>query len=122
MDATTEPVAGVLSAMLQRQREAFLRDGAPSAAQRKELLGRLRRTLIDRQEEIATAVNQDFGHRSRHETLLAETFVRVSSIKHMIRHLASWMKPERRSVPFQFRPGRAQLVYQPLGVVGVISP
>jgi coniferyl-aldehyde dehydrogenase len=25
-------------------------------------------------------------------------------------------------VPFQFRPGRAQVIYQPLGVVGVISP
>jgi coniferyl-aldehyde dehydrogenase len=53
---------------------------------------------------------------------MAETFVTVASIKHMIRHVASWMKPERRGVPFQFRPGRAQVVCQPLGVVGVISP
>jgi len=111
-----------LKATLERQRAAFLRDGSPSAAQRKELLGRLRRMVIDHQEDIATAVNQDFGHRSRHETLMAETFVTVASIKHMLRHVASWMKPERRSVPFQFRPGRAQVVYQPLGVVGVISP
>jgi coniferyl-aldehyde dehydrogenase len=113
---------GSLSAMLERQRAAFLREGSPSAAQRKELLGRLRQTLIDHQEDVATAVDQDFGHRSRHETLMAETFVTVASIKHMIRHLASWMKPERRRVPFQFLPGRAQVVYQPLGVVGVISP
>jgi coniferyl-aldehyde dehydrogenase len=113
---------GSLSAMLDRQRAAFLREGPPSAAQRKELLGRLRQTLIDRQEDVATAVDHDFGHRSRHETLMAETFVTVASIKYMIRHLSSWMKPERRSVPFQFRPGRAQVIYQPLGVVGVISP
>jgi coniferyl-aldehyde dehydrogenase len=39
-----------------------------------------------------------------------------------MRHVASWMRPERRSVALQFRPGRAQIVYQPLGVVGVISP
>jgi coniferyl-aldehyde dehydrogenase len=116
-----EPTA-TLKVMLQRQREAFLREGPPSAAQRKQLLGRLRRTLMEHQDDIAAAVDRDFGHRSRHETLLGETFVTVASIKHMIRHLASWMKPKRRSVPFQFRPGHAQVVYQPLGVVGVISP
>jgi coniferyl-aldehyde dehydrogenase len=111
-----------LIAMLRRQRDAFLREGPPSAAQRKQLLGRLRQVLMDRQQDIAAAVDLDFRHRSRHETLLGETFVTVASIKHMIRHLASWMKPERRSVPFQFLPGRAHVVYQPLGVVGVISP
>jgi coniferyl-aldehyde dehydrogenase len=111
-----------LRATLERQQAAFVLDGPPSAAQRKELLGRLRQMLMNHQEEIATAVDHDFGHRSRHETLLAETFVTVASIKHLIRHLASWMKPERRSVALQFRPGRAQVVYQPLGVVGVISP
>jgi coniferyl-aldehyde dehydrogenase len=111
-----------LASILDRQRAAFLRDGPPTAARRKELLGRLRQTVIDHQEDLATAVALDFGHRSRHETLLAETFVTVTAIKHMIRHVASWMKPERRSVPFQFLPGRAQVVSQPLGVVGVISP
>lgn len=111
-----------LRATLERQRAAFLSDGPPSAAQRKELLGRLRQMLMNHQEEIATAVDNDFGHRSRHETLLAETFVTVASIKHMMRHVAAWMRPERRSVALQFQPGRAQVVYQPLGVVGVISP
>jgi coniferyl-aldehyde dehydrogenase len=111
-----------LKAILTRQREAFLRDGAPSTAQRRQLLGRLRDTLLEHQQEMAEAIDQDFGHRSRHETLLGETFRTVSSIDHSIRHLASWMKPERRSVPLQFRPGRADVVYQPLGVVGIISP
>lgn len=111
-----------LRAALERQRAAFLCAGPPSADQRKELLGRLRQMLMDRQEEIADAVDYDFGHRSRHETLLAETFVTVAGIKHMMRHVASWMRPERRRVALQFRPARAQVVYQPLGVVGVISP
>lgn len=120
-DSALEAVAGLRST-LERQRAAFLRDGAPSAAQRKEALGRLRQLLIGHQDEIATAVGHDFGHRSRHQTLLGDTFITVNSIKHMLRHLESWMKPERRSVPFPFWPARAQVVYQPLGVVGVISP
>jgi coniferyl-aldehyde dehydrogenase len=111
-----------LKTTLDAQRVAFLRDGSPTAAQRKEALGRLRQLLIDHQDEVATSIDRDFGHRSRHETLLGEIFVTTESIKHTIRHLNAWMKPERRSVPFQFWPARAQVVFQPLGVVGIISP
>jgi coniferyl-aldehyde dehydrogenase len=111
-----------LRATFERQRAAFLREAAPSATQRKETLGRLRRLLIGREDEIAAAIDRDFGHRSRHETLLGEIFLTAESIKHAIQHLNSWMKPERRSVPFQFRPARAEVMYQPLGVVGIISP
>jgi coniferyl-aldehyde dehydrogenase len=120
-DHSSGPIA-TLRLTLERQRTGFLRDGPPSAAQRRELLRRLRQTLVDHQEEIAAAVDHDFGHRSRHETLLGETFVTVASIKHMSRHLASWMKPGRRRVPLQVWPGRARVMYQPLGVVGVIAP
>ena len=111
-----------LKSMLEAQRAASLRDGPPTGAHRKEALGRLRQLLIDHQEEVATAIDHDYGHRSRHETLLGETFVTVESIKYTVRHLDAWMKPERRSVPLQFWPARAQVVFQPLGVVGIISP
>ena len=120
--ALSSDPAATLTVTLDRQRAAFRREGSPSAAERRELLQRLRRTLLDHQSDLAAAVDHDFGHRSRHETLLGETFVTVASIKHMIRHLSSWMKPERRSVSLQFLPGRARVVYQPLGVVGIISP
>lgn len=122
---STVPVldgAAALRSTLERQRAAFLRDGPPSSDQRKETLDRLRRLLIDHQDEVVSAIDQDFGHRSRHETLLSEIVLTVASIKHAIRHLNTWMKPERRSVPMQFWPARAQVIYQPLGVVGVISP
>jgi coniferyl-aldehyde dehydrogenase len=124
MSTTTPSLerTAALRSTLERQRAAFLRDGPPTLQQRKEALRRLRQLLIDHQDEIASAVDRDFGHRSRHETLLGELFLTAESIQHTIRHLSAWMKPERRSVPFQFRPGRAQVIYQPLGVVGVISP
>jgi coniferyl-aldehyde dehydrogenase len=76
-----------LKTILDAQRAAFLRDAPPTLSQRKDALGRLRRMLIDNQDEIAAVVDRDFGHRSRHETLLGETFVTVESIKHTLRHL-----------------------------------
>lgn len=108
--------------ILERQRAAFLRDGPPSAAARRDALLRLKRLLTDHQDDVAAAVSADFGHRSWHETLMADVFTTVAGIKHARRHLGAWMRPERRAVPVYFRPGRARVVYQPLGVVGIISP
>lgn len=115
---TDEP----LTALLKKQRAAFLEAGSPSLEQRLEALDKLHRVLVDHREAFANAISRDFGHRSRHETLLSEIMVTVEAIKHMRRNLAEWMSPERRWVSMMFFPGRAQVVYQPLGVVGVISP
>jgi coniferyl-aldehyde dehydrogenase len=38
------------------------------------------------------------------------------------RHVARWMRPERRHVAVTFAPAKARIEYQPLGVVGIISP
>jgi coniferyl-aldehyde dehydrogenase len=111
-----------LAMIFQRQKAAFLREGPPSASARKNALRRLEHLLTDHQADLASAISSDFGHRSRHETLLAEVFATISGIKHTARHLASWMKPERRSVALHFFPGHARVLRQPLGVVGVIAP
>ena len=37
-------------------------------------------------------------------------------------HLKGWMKASRRKVGVAFQPASAKVVYQPLGVVGVIVP
>lgn len=115
---TDEP----LTALLKKQRASFLEAGSPSLEQRLESLEKLRRVLVEHREDFATAISKDFGHRSRHETLLSEIMVSLEAIKHMRRNLAEWMSPERRWVSMLFFPGRSQVVYQPLGVVGVISP
>ncbi|MBL8484219.1 MAG: coniferyl aldehyde dehydrogenase, partial [Rhodocyclaceae bacterium] len=104
------------------QRAAFLRDPPPDAAQRKQALAGLRQMLVARQGALAEAVSADYGHRSRHETLLGEIFVTADAIVHMQKELDGWMRPQRRRVALQFLPARAEVVYQPLGVVGIISP
>jgi coniferyl-aldehyde dehydrogenase len=46
----------------------------------------------------------------------------IQSIKYLRGNLKSWMRPQKRNVELEFRPARARVVYQPLGVVGIISP
>ena len=46
----------------------------------------------------------------------------VHAINYQCRNLRRWMRPERRHVPLHFQPGRAWVKYQPLGVIGIMSP
>ncbi len=95
---------------------------AKPLAARVAQLDKLEQTLLRNKEEICRAIAADFGHRSKHETLLAEVFITLSTLKYAREHLAEWMAPEERDVNFTFFPARAELVAQPLGVVGIISP
>ncbi|MDX1580478.1 MAG: coniferyl aldehyde dehydrogenase [Alphaproteobacteria bacterium] len=111
-----------IEAILQKQRAAYLRDGPPSYDQRIENLAKLQDQIVAHKDKMADVLVQDYGNRSRHETLLAEVMASVSSIKHARKKLKKWMKPERRPVGFQFFPAKAYIHYQPLGVVGIMSP
>ncbi len=117
------PAGGsALEATLDAMRAAARRDGAPGLAERRRHLTALLRAVIARQEDIAAAISADFGHRSRHETLMVEVMVTAGTIRHAIRHLRRWMRPRRRFVGVAFLPGRARVMVQPKGVVGIISP
>jgi len=78
--------------------------------------------LLEHQGALVEAIDQDFGGRSADETLLAELMPSVQGIRHAEQHLAGWMKPARRRVGLAFQPASARVLYQPLGVVGVIVP
>ena len=107
---------------VQALREADAREGGLDLKRRRALLTRLETELIARQERIVRAVDADFGRRSRHETLLGEVLVVVRAIRHARPRLAWWARRRRVPVGAPFWPGRAWLVPQPLGIVGVMAP
>ncbi len=96
--------------------------GALSYRDRDRALKALARSIRRRRDDIISAIDADFGGRSRHETLSAEIFTSVAAIRHTLTHLRDWMEPEDRPTFWAMRPSRCQVRYQPLGVVGVISP
>jgi coniferyl-aldehyde dehydrogenase len=106
--------------MLAAQRTAFAHQ-PPDAARRIRALRALLKAVRARREEFVKAISDDFGGRARQETLLLEVFPLVDNIHHAIRHLPQWMRPRPAAAGWQFLPGRARVVYQPLGVVGVIG-
>jgi len=114
------PTAAALWELLERQRKEFRRL-PPDYEKRMTSLKRLEAAVIDRQTEIVEAVNADFGGRARQETLALELAPLVDAIRHTRRHLEKWMKPRRVSAGLNFFPATARIIYQPLGVIGIIG-
>ena len=111
-----------LEQLFARQREAFRANPMPSAEQRIQWLKALSQMLSDNQEALIKAISQDFSNRSADETRLAEIMPSLQGIHYACSHIKKWMKPSRRSVGMAFQPASAKVIYQPLGVVGVIVP
>jgi coniferyl-aldehyde dehydrogenase len=108
--------------LFQGQKQSFANAGAPGATRRHALLERLEKALLSYRAEIAQAISEDFGHRSSDETELLELVPSIKAIRHAKGHLVRWMRPEKRRVAFTMQPAKAWVEYQPLGVVGIISP
>ena len=72
MDSSDLPLTERLNAALALQRAAYHAHPVPTYAERCDDLKRLQALLRDHQEAIADAISADYGHRSRHETRLAE--------------------------------------------------
>ncbi|CRM08526.1 coniferyl aldehyde dehydrogenase [Pseudomonas sp. Wu6] len=111
-----------LQDLFEAQRRAYAANPMPPAAQRRQWLKALRDVLSNERQALINAISQDFSHRSADETLFAELMPSLQGIHYASKHLKGWMKPSRRAVGIAFQPASAKVIYQPLGVVGVIVP
>ncbi|MFK0086003.1 coniferyl aldehyde dehydrogenase [Pseudomonas sp. NPDC090755] len=111
-----------LTGQFNAQRQAFAGNPMPPAAQRLQWLKNLRQLLVTQQDALIAAIGEDFSGRSADETRLAELMPSVQGLQHAERHLKKWMKASPRKVGLAFQPASAKVLYQPLGVVGVIVP
>jgi len=110
-----------LARQLARMRVAHER-AVPDYAQRRDDLKRLRAAFKARLDDFIAAMSADFGRRSRHESLLSDGMTVLNEIDHLLRHLRGWMRPKKAAADWLFAPARTEVRYQPLGVVGIISP
>ncbi|MBA1265620.1 coniferyl aldehyde dehydrogenase [Stutzerimonas stutzeri] len=116
------PAVEQMRQLFARQRAAFAAERYPSYQVRRANLLALKALVLDNADGIAAAISADFGHRSVHESKLLDIFGLVSEINHALKYLRRWMKPQQRGVGIWFQPGRAALLAQPLGVIGIAAP
>lgn len=111
-------------ATLKAQREAYLKEGFVTAETRIDRLQRGIDGLVKYADRFVDALNADFTCRPREVTLLTDIGAGIAPMKHAIKHVRKWMKPEKRPVmfPLGLLGAKARIEYQPMGVVGVIAP
>ena len=119
-----EDIEQRMQQVLDAQRQDYLREGEVSAETRIDRIDRGIDVLLKYQGKVVDALNTDFSCRAREVSLLTDVAASVTPLKHARKHLRKWMKPQRRPTmfPLNLLGGRSRIEYQPLGVVGVISP
>jgi len=117
----SEVVLNSLRAVFDRQKSAFSRCAPLSIEKRVEALSHLLQSIVNHQDELIVAVSADFGQRPVAETRILEFFPLIDEIRFIKRNLRRWMRPRSVAANWQFLPSRARIIYQPLGVVGVIG-
>ncbi|WP_372784167.1 coniferyl aldehyde dehydrogenase [Phenylobacterium sp.] len=114
-----------MAEVLRRQKAANIRDGAPSLETRIARLDRAIGLLIRHDEAIVKALTQDFGARAPAVSGITDIGASIGPLKHAKAHLKTWMKPEKRKTTpalLGMLGARAEVRFQPKGVIGIISP
>lgn len=107
---------------LNELKRAYNENPSPSLAQRKAVLMTLKASLIEYEQEIYQALSEDYGYRSEFDSLIADILPSVAGINYALKNLKKWMKPSKRHAGILLAPSTVEVHYQPLGVVGVITP
>ena len=113
-----------LHTLLAAQRTAFMAELPVGAAVRKDRLARAAAMIRDHADRFCDALSEDFGHRSRDQSMMTDIAGAIAPLNHAAKSLDRWMKRERRPVqfPLGLLGARAWVEMQPKGVVGVIAP
>jgi len=107
--------------IFERQRTSFRQCAPLGLRKRLEALDALLQSVFNHEDAILEAEAADFGQRSAREIRLLEIFPLVDEIRFVKRNLRRWMKPRGALANWQFLPSRTKIIYQPLGVVGIIA-
>ena len=107
---------------IARQKKAYQRYPYPELSQRIAQLTALKKALLSHQTLLVDALNQDYGHRPAHDTIIADILPCILNINYTLKRLKKWLKPQRRNTGLLFMPANISVHYQPLGVVGIMVP
>ncbi|WP_395648178.1 coniferyl aldehyde dehydrogenase [Terricaulis sp.] len=114
-----------MAQLLDIQKRANLRKGPPDARLRKDRLARCVTLLKTHKDELIAALDSDFGARSKDMSALTDIVAAISPCTSAIAQLDKWMKPQKRKVTpaaLGVLGAKAEVRYQPKGVVGVMTP
>jgi coniferyl-aldehyde dehydrogenase len=112
----------ILEQLFAKQKRAYAKQPYVELASRKQDLANLKQAVLRYQDKIIVAMNEDFGCRSSDDTKLGDVLATIMGINYASKNLKKWLKPSKRHVGLLFQPAKAYVMYQPLGVIGIVTP
>lgn len=113
-----------LEAVLRRQRSAFTASRPETMDMRKDRIRRAMALLKDHSENLCKAMSADFGNRSIEQSMLTDIAGTVSAGRHALKNMDKWARAQKRPVqfPLNLLGAKAEVRYEPKGVIGILSP
>ena len=115
--------------VLELQKNLNIKEGAPDIKLRTDRLDRVISMVTKNEKAIIAALQEDFGNRDPVMTAATEVQSVVGPMQHAKKNLKKWMKTEKRKAAIaplgsalSLLGAKAEIRYQPKGVVGAISP
>lgn len=87
---------------------------------RIEQLTQIRKMVVEQQDKIFVAMQQDLG-RCNMESWTAELGGVISEVDHSLKHLKKWVKPRKVPTPIIAQPGKSYMLPEPLGTILIIG-
>ncbi|MBW6418591.1 coniferyl aldehyde dehydrogenase [Celeribacter sp. PS-C1] len=111
-----------ITVLFRRQKAAQRGQPVVDLALRLDRLTRLQEALLAAEPALIAAMSDDFSYRPAIESRLYDIDLVLGEIRQAKRHLKRWMRVRSAPVPLVYKPARAEIRPQPLGIVGIISP
>lgn len=110
-----------LQSLFEEQREKAREFRLEPVSGRIHRLRRLLDYVLSHQEDIITALHEDF-QKPREEVQTSEIYPVVSEIRHAIENLRAWVEPKLVDTPLGLLGSRAEIRYEAKGVCLIIAP
>ena len=110
-----------IAAIVQSQRKFFESGATLPVAYRIDALKKLRKALMDNEDAIARALQEDLG-KSSTEGFMCETGLVISEISYLLRHIRSFAKEQTVPTPIVQFYSRSYKKPSPYGVSLIMSP
>jgi aldehyde dehydrogenase (NAD+) len=114
-------VANDIRAAFDAQRRQASRMAMTTSEQRIERIRRIQTWITTHEKDIQRAMYDDFRKPSA-EVMIGELMALKAEIKHTIKHLKGWMKPQSLPTPLALVGTKSQLLYEPKGNILIIAP
>lgn len=114
------PSISDIAPKIQLVKNTFASGKTKSIDWRIEQLKQIRKMVVEQQDKIFVAMQQDLG-RCDMESWTAELGGVISEVDHSLKHLKKWMKPRKVSTPIVAQPAKSYILPEPLGSILIIG-